>query len=128
MSCPRPLNKFVGQSLEIFRCPRDSEIWSWTDGFTHFDWVGNSYSFNAVGYPLGPPPRRGGLSGIKITAIRDSSSTIIFHDAGMAFLLAWHGQAKGNFSFVDGHVEFIEMPLPGGRYSWQDEPVLPSGD
>src|SRR5438067_11915744 len=48
---PRPLNKYVGKSIEVFHCPADSEMLPWSNGYTHFDWVGNSYNFNANGYP-----------------------------------------------------------------------------
>jgi prepilin-type N-terminal cleavage/methylation domain-containing protein/prepilin-type processing-associated H-X9-DG protein len=125
---PRPLNRYVGSNLEIFRCPRDTEIWPWTSGYTQYEWVGNSYTFNAVGYPFAPVPRRGGLAGMKISQVRDSSNTILFLDAGMCFNLAWHGHEKANFCMVDGHVEFIEMPVPGGRTQWQDDPVEPTED
>jgi prepilin-type N-terminal cleavage/methylation domain-containing protein/prepilin-type processing-associated H-X9-DG protein len=118
---PRPLNKYVGNKLDIFRCPVDDQPLPWTDGVTQFDWVGNSYNFNAVGFPTKPLPRLGGLSGIKVTQVRNSSMTIVFHDAGMVYQFAWHGRNKGNFCMVDGHVEFIEMPGQGGPYNWQDE-------
>ena len=118
---PRPLNRYVGNNLQIFRCPVDTEPLDWTDGVSQFEWVGNSYNFNAVGYPLKPIPRLGGLAGIKVTQVRSSSTTIEFHDAGMVYEFAWHGQKKGNFCMADGHVEFIEMPLPGGPYDWRDE-------
>jgi len=120
---PRPLNKYVHGSINVFRCPEDNEAWPWTEDSicSEFEWVGNSYNFNAVGFPTKALPRLGGLSGIKITQVRSSSMTILFHEACMVYQYAWHGKNKGNFCMVDGHVDFIEMPPQGGQYNWQDE-------
>jgi type II secretory pathway pseudopilin PulG len=61
---PRPLNKYLSNKLEIFRCPCDDAApWTSDLSFTiyfapsQFEWVGNSYQFNANGYPLRPLPR-----------------------------------------------------------------------
>jgi prepilin-type processing-associated H-X9-DG protein len=117
---PRPLNKYVSNKLDIFRCPIDVDPLPWTSGVSQFEWVGNSYNFNAVGYPTKPIPRLGGLSGVNVGQIGNSSMTIMFHEAGMVYDYAWHGREKGNFCMLDGHVEFIEMPPQVGPYNWQD--------
>src|SRR4051794_21568720 len=91
----------------------------WTDGYTNFDWVGNSYNFNANGYPKSNAPA-GGLAGVKVTHVRRSSSTIEFFDGGICYDFAWHGHDKGNFCMVDGHVEFMKMPTDklDEQYNW----------
>jgi len=117
---PRPLNKYVNRSIEVFHCPADHDVLPWTNGYSQFEWVGNSYNFNANGYPINPPPQGGGLAGVKITHVRSSAATILFFDAGMVEGFAWHGHAKGNFCMVDGHVEFIEWPSdkPDQQFKW----------
>jgi prepilin-type N-terminal cleavage/methylation domain-containing protein/prepilin-type processing-associated H-X9-DG protein len=120
---PRPLNRYVGNNLEVFHCPVDTEMLPWTSGYTQFDWVGNSYNFNANGYPKAPPPSGAGLAGVKVTQVRGSSQTVMFFDAGMTQDFAWHGQARGNFCMVDGHVEFMKMPSdkPDEPYKWHQQ-------
>jgi prepilin-type N-terminal cleavage/methylation domain-containing protein/prepilin-type processing-associated H-X9-DG protein len=116
---PRPLNKYVKGNFEVFHCPVDLVPVPWTAGYSNFDYVGNSYNFNADGNPLAPSPQAG-LAGLKITKVRESSNTVIFFDAGMSQQFAWHGQEKGNFCMVDGHVEFMKMPqLNDTQYKWQ---------
>ena len=120
---PRPLNKYVGNKIEIFRCPDDNQPWPWTEDSCcpEFEWVGNSYNFNAVGFPTKPTPRKGGLSGINVGQVGNSSMTICFYEACMVYEFAWHGRKRGNFCMLDGHVEFIEMPPQGGQYDWRDQ-------
>ena len=90
---PRPLNKYVVRKIEVFHCPVDDQMLPWTGGYSHFDWVGNSYNFNANGDPQQPVPS-GGLAGLKITRVKDSSNTVLFFDAGMTQDFAWHGKNK----------------------------------
>jgi prepilin-type N-terminal cleavage/methylation domain-containing protein/prepilin-type processing-associated H-X9-DG protein len=117
---PRPLNKYT-HNFEVFHCPVDRQILPWTNGYSEFEWVGNSYNFNADGSPIAPSPNKG-LAGQKVTRVRYSSSTVLFFDAGMSQQFAWHGQDKGNFCMVDGHVEFMKMPPsePEKEYKWHD--------
>jgi prepilin-type N-terminal cleavage/methylation domain-containing protein/prepilin-type processing-associated H-X9-DG protein len=120
---PRPLNKYM-KNIQVFHCPLDNEPLFWTDGVSNFDWVGNSYNFNANGCPLsltGPPPNSG-LAGVKISEVRDSSRTILFFDAGLCRDYAVHGNDKGNICLVDGHVVFDHLPddAPGRPYLWQE--------
>lgn len=117
---PRPLNKYVSRAIQVFHCPDDTEMLPWSHGYTQFDWVGNSYVFNAVGYP-DAGDLKGGLAGVKVTQVRNSAGTILFFDAGMAYNFAWHGKNKGNFCMVDGHIEFMEKPPAKGFYKWHDE-------
>jgi prepilin-type N-terminal cleavage/methylation domain-containing protein/prepilin-type processing-associated H-X9-DG protein len=123
---PRPLNRFAGNKIEVFHCP-DDIFAPWTDNpdFTaypapsQFEWVGNSYNFNANGYPLRPQPRHdGGLDGVRFSSIRDSSRTITFFEAAQYWGYTWHFAHKGNVCFADGHVSFILMPTQFGEYHW----------
>lgn len=118
---PRPLNKYVGNTLKIFLCPSDDQEWPFPNdnGYDMFDWVGNSYALNAVGFPTNPLPRLGGLSGVNASQVSDSSQTILFHDGSLMYGLAWHGDIKFNFCYFDGHVEFSLVPPPGPK--WRDK-------
>ena len=91
----------------------------WTAGCTNFEWVGNSYNFNANGYPKASVPV-GGLA-VKVTHVRRSQAPPVeFFDGGLCYDFAWHGHEKGNFCMVDGHVEFIKMPTDNldEQYNW----------
>ncbi len=125
---PRPLNKYVSNSLSVFRCPEDVEGGSpWTSsGVPHHEWVGTSYNFNANGDPEVRDPDSG-LSGVRFTQIRDSSRTVLFLDAAhvwgynyLGYTAPWHPQRKANVCFADGHVDWIERPTsePGKGYLW----------
>ncbi len=122
---PRPLNKYVLNKQTVFQCPSDFYPIPWTDDVnnssTCFDWVGNSYHFNADGYPGGTgigddagnpfvPDPTAGLDGAKVTQFKDSSDTVLFFDAAMAYDVDWHPQGKGNVCYLDSHVSF--QPLP----------------
>jgi len=117
---PRPLNKYVNRNLAVFRCPSDDSAAPWADVFSScYDWVGTSYNFNANGYPPSPPSA-GGLSGIRVTKVRDSARTVLFFDAALLYNTNWHPRAEGNVCLVDGHVVFTRFPVqPGGEYIWQ---------
>ena len=131
---PRPLNKYVGNNVELFRCPEDVPGASpWTEpeetDYWHYNWTGNSYNFNANGDP--ELDYNGGLSGVRFTRIKDSANTVLFTEAAhvwgyaaMGETAAWHPQAKANVCFADGHVEFIERPRsrPNGQYLWGVDP------
>jgi prepilin-type N-terminal cleavage/methylation domain-containing protein/prepilin-type processing-associated H-X9-DG protein len=123
---PRPLNHYVANKVEIFHCPND-DLAPWTfdpmlsqyPAPTQFDWVGNSYNFNANGYPLRPLPRHDqGLDGVRYSAIRDSSNTILLYEACLYWGYDWHYGHKGNVAFADGHVVFIPFPAQEGEYHW----------
>jgi len=123
---PRPLNKYVGNKLDVFRCPNDDAA-PWTNDIsytiypapTQFDWVGSSYNFNANGYPLRPMPRHdGGLDGERFSAIRNSSQTIVFYEACAYYGFDWHYAHKANVAFADNHVEFLPLPPQEGQYRW----------
>lgn len=118
---PRPLNKYVSNVTTIFHCPMDNEApWTYVSAYpspSEFEWVGNSYNFNANGYPL-HPPAIGGLAGVKANTISDSSNTIVFFDACLYHGFDWHYAMKGNIAFADGHVDFLPLPDPTGQYHW----------
>jgi prepilin-type N-terminal cleavage/methylation domain-containing protein/prepilin-type processing-associated H-X9-DG protein len=116
----RPLNQYMGDNIEIFRCPHDVEPQDWAEGHTHFDWVGNSYSFNAIGNPLGAHiPGVNGLDGVRLQAVRKPSITVAYMDTSLHKSPgSWHGK-NGNIALVDGHVEFRSLPTDSDTsYSW----------
>ncbi|HVV73049.1 MAG TPA: prepilin-type N-terminal cleavage/methylation domain-containing protein [Verrucomicrobiae bacterium] len=100
----RPLNHY-GLTEKVVTCPRDQGR-SDTQGRTLFEWVGNSYMFNAVGYWL----TNGGLDGLKATTIQFPSRTTLFADNVLVFPAnpnGWHRpKPAGNVLCVDGHAEF----------------------
>jgi len=99
----RPLNHY-GLSEAVVTCPRDQGR---SDTMTHTlsEWVGNSYMFNAVGYPTAP----GGLDGQKSTAVSSPSQTVLFADNVLVFPQnpkGWHKLfPAGYVMLVDGHME-----------------------
>ena len=109
---PRPLNWYVDNQLTVFNCPFDTKRIVWlgmaTAPCTHFEYVGNSYNFNANGYPGIPTV---GLAGVRYAQIADTAKTVLFFDATMfQFHDLWHGGPYTNFTFVDGHGEFMTSP------------------
>jgi hypothetical protein len=70
------------------------------------EWVGNSYLFNAVGWP---GTGTGGLAGQRVTSVRSPSETVLFAD-GILVLPAeprgWHrSKPAGNVVAVDGNIK-----------------------
>ena len=100
----RPLNHY-GLNEAVVPCPRDQGR-SDTLPHTLFDWVGNSYMFNAVGYPTGS----GGLDGEKSTAVSSPARMVLFADNVVVIPQnpkGWHRKAPAGFvMLVDGHTEF----------------------
>src|SRR5690242_3810149 len=100
----RPLNHY-GLNEKVVTCPRDQGR---VDTLPHtlFDWVGNSYMFNAVGYPTGA----GGLDGEKSTAVSLPALTVLFADNVVIIPqnpTGWHRKNPAGFvMLVDGHTEF----------------------
>jgi prepilin-type N-terminal cleavage/methylation domain-containing protein/prepilin-type processing-associated H-X9-DG protein len=120
---PRPLNHYVGKKLEIFRCPNDTAAapWAEDENSSCFEWVGNSYHFNADGYPgdantIGDVTytydATAGLAGVKIGKIKDTARVVLFFDAALPYGVRWHPKAMGNVCYVDGHVTFQKFPSP----------------
>jgi prepilin-type N-terminal cleavage/methylation domain-containing protein len=100
----RPLNHY-GLNEKVVTCPLDQGR---ADTLPHtlFEWVGNSYMFNAVGYPTG----EGGLDGQKSTAVSSPARTVLFADNVLVIPQnpkGWHGKSPSGFvMLVDGHTEF----------------------
>jgi prepilin-type N-terminal cleavage/methylation domain-containing protein/prepilin-type processing-associated H-X9-DG protein len=116
---PRPINRYVDNKIEVFHCPADSKPWYWCDGYSHFDWVGNSYNWNANGCGFDPD---GGLNDQLFSTINSPSRTILFLDASLVKATnAWHQGGKGNVCFADGHVAFMPPPVAveGAMYTWR---------
>jgi prepilin-type processing-associated H-X9-DG protein len=131
---PRPLNPYVSNKIEVFRCPNDenySSPWVSLSGggsVSHFEWLGSSYNFNADGNPeiIVPPPQQkpGGLTGYRVTQFKDSSRTVLFLDAGLVYPGDWHRQRMGNICLLDGHVAFSTKPTAKNtEFIWQDKPI-----
>jgi prepilin-type N-terminal cleavage/methylation domain-containing protein/prepilin-type processing-associated H-X9-DG protein len=127
---PRPLNSYVGKKVQIFRCPNDQGA-PWTQdpssyssstvypADSQFEWVGNSYNFNANGYPLRPFPRHdGGLDGVQISSVKDSSHMIVLYEACLYWGGDWHFRHKANVGYLDGHVAFVPFPGEVGEDHW----------
>jgi prepilin-type processing-associated H-X9-DG protein len=123
---PRPLNKYLSGTIQTFRCPNDQDApWTHDPSYTpypapnEFEWVGNSYNFNANGYPLRPVPQGvGGLDGVKLGSVSASSQTIVFFEACLYWGFDWHYAHEANIGFADGHVEFLPMPDQVGLLHW----------
>jgi prepilin-type N-terminal cleavage/methylation domain-containing protein len=100
----RPLNHY-GLTPAVVTCPRDQGRAD-TQPHTLFEWVGNSYMFNAIGYPSGA----GGLDGQKATGVRFPSRFALFADNVVVFPsnpTGWHRtRPAGYVMLVDGHTEF----------------------
>ncbi len=100
----RPLNHY-GLTAAVVACPVDQGRAD-TLPPTLYDWVGNSYMFNAVGLPTGA----GGLNAVKSTAVAAPSRTVLFADNVVVFPQnpsGWHQRsAAGNTLLVDSHIEF----------------------
>lgn len=101
----RPLNHY-GLTAAVVTCPRDQGR---ADTRPHrlFDWVGNSYMFNAVGYSAAGS---GGLNGRRATSLAQPSQTVLFADNVVVFPgnpTGWHRQnPAGQLLLLDGHAEF----------------------
>jgi len=118
---PRPVNPYVRYNLEVFRCPSDTTPIPWWDGYTHFEWVGNSYIYNAIGSPWPPYQTNGGFNTIRFSRASQPSRTVLFLDTSLVKATnLWHFGGRGNVCFADGHVEFIPRPssADSSPYTW----------
>ncbi|BAM03085.1 prepilin-type N-terminal cleavage/methylation domain-containing protein [Phycisphaera mikurensis] len=107
---PRPLNRYLGDEVEVLRCPHDSGSFAFSGDRSHFDWVGNSYTFNALGHPDDPKPGAG-LAGRRSGQIRETTRTPVYFDTTLHKARGeWHGDS-GNMAFADGHVGFTALGL-----------------
>ena len=118
---PRPLNPYVGGKVETFHCPSDGIVAKWTQlGVSHFDWVGNSYLFNAVGQPnLAISPERG-LAGVQFTKGRDASHTILLSETAAIYSAVWHVGGKTKLALADGQVVCVALnaSVKAGEMGW----------
>ena len=102
----RPLNHYGLKNEEVVRCPLDKGRY---DSLPHtlWEWVGNSYMFNAVGRPRSDGV--GGLAGRSANVVTEPSRTVLFADNVLFFPdnpRGWHKPTPaGNVAFPDGHVE-----------------------
>jgi prepilin-type N-terminal cleavage/methylation domain-containing protein len=115
---PRPLNEFAQSDFNLFHCPDDTGGWPEPEaaGKSHFEFVGNSYWFDANGPPwdfeAGNVPGDAalrGLAGKRMDAVRRPAQTVIFADASVVmFPWMWHRNG-GNIVCGDGHVAFKDQ-------------------
>ena len=111
----RPLNHYTNDNVEVFRCPLDTDPEVWASGNTHYDYVGNSYEFNAIGYPNATGPTTG-LDARRLSDIRKPSQTVVYFDTSMHKAPgAWHG-VNGNLMPADWHVDFTVLPTDTDPY------------
>ncbi|EEF58557.1 prepilin-type N-terminal cleavage/methylation domain-containing protein [Pedosphaera parvula] len=100
----RPLN-YYGLNEATVTCPADKGRAD-TGANTLFQWVGNSYMFNCIGYP----PFDGGLDGQPSSSVNQPSRTVLFADGQIIYPSnpsGWHKEKPaGNVLLVDGHAEF----------------------
>ena len=100
----RPLNHY-GLNESVVICPRD-EGRADTVPKRLYDCVGNSYMFNAIGYPgMG----KGGLNGLLAGTVESPSRTVLFGDNVLVCPdnpTGWHKKTPtGNAMLLDGHTE-----------------------
>ena len=123
----RPINEYVNHNVEVFRCPHDFGNWDWSEGMPHYEWVGNSYTFNSIGHPDDNPYNEGdrvteyGLAGHRRDQVTRPTETPLYFDTSLhKGREAWHGK-NGNFVFMDGHVEFAPLAanLNDSPYRWK---------
>lgn len=120
---PRPLNRYMDNNVEGFRCPHDEGGWEWAGGHTHFDWVGNSYTFNAIGHPNAgnaAPIHAGGhgLAGRRLAEVADTTRTVGYLDTSLHKAPGfWHGE-NGNMAMIDGHIEFTGLTANANESPW----------
>ncbi len=117
---PRPLNKYVGKKTEVFHCPSDTLGGPWGNN-SLFDWVGNSYNFNATGDPFSGLGK--GLDAIRFSSVRDTARTVVFLDGNLVQGgTPWHQGGKVNVCFADGHISFMQGPFGTNAVDWTWDP------
>ena len=99
----RPLNHY-GLGLPTVSCPLDQGRVD-SAPYKLWEWVGNSYLFNAIGYP----GTLSGLVGLRNVNITRPAATVTFCDAVLVESnnpTGWHRQqVSGSVLLADGHVE-----------------------
>jgi len=138
----RPLNKYVGNAKDVWRCPSDSGwvIWGPPYDKSIFAGYGASYFYlphsvfspDWIGVPGYNDPCCGGdwaRNGHKLSEFRRTTEAFLYGDApALTYhqffrnyspdLWHWHtpkAPVKANICFFDGHVAFIEIKDTG---SW----------
>lgn len=107
---PRPLNHYMADNVPVFRCPHDDGGFEWSGGMPHFEWVGNSYSFNAIGHPIsGSDSSTAGLAARRQHLVKQPVDTPLYFDTSLHKAPGtWHGD-NGNVVLADGHVLFTGL-------------------
>jgi prepilin-type N-terminal cleavage/methylation domain-containing protein/prepilin-type processing-associated H-X9-DG protein len=96
---PRPLNIYVNNNIDIFRCPQDVVPLAGWNNSPKFEQTGNSYALNWY------------MRNTKMSRINRASTLILFTEAAAveADRTAWHDD-NSNVIFFDGHAVFFEVP------------------
>ena len=105
----RPLNHY-GLTEKVAACPLDQGRADTVDSagrHTLFEWTGNSYMFNCVGYSSS---KGGGLDGLSSADVLQPADTVLFADNVLVYPnnpTGWHKPTPaGNVLLVDGHAGF----------------------
>jgi prepilin-type N-terminal cleavage/methylation domain-containing protein/prepilin-type processing-associated H-X9-DG protein len=118
---PRPINRYLADNIDIFRCPHDEGNYEWSGGVPHFEWVGNSYTFNAVGHPIDlSETSTAGLAARRSDMIQKPTLTPLYFDTSLHKAPGtWHGE-HGNIVLADGHVQFtgLSKTLEESPFIW----------
>ena len=130
------------ERAKLFACPADTFYWDSGDGLVsqslnqqasfHY----SSYGFNGGNFLSGKPPapRWPGISGRKLSSIKESVKTVLITEFAALLPYSWHeptrvshyNNAKDMVGFVDGHVSFIKMfwnaAKTNGIEAWHYDP------
>ncbi len=132
----RPLNKYVGASNEVWRCPSDAGYLPWGPPYDKCVFLGYGASYCYLphgnynpGYSDPCCSSDWGRNGHKLAEFVKSTEAFLFGDASSLCYHTmvpgnnpdywlWHTKAapvRANICFMDGHVAFIEIKNAG---SW----------
>jgi prepilin-type processing-associated H-X9-DG protein len=130
---PRLLNRYVGSTNEVWRCPSDRGYAPWGPPWSQSVFLGYGSSYFYLAHANFNPgytdPCCGGdwaRGGFKLTQFVKSTEAFLFGDGGgLAYHTGftptawlWHTDKmpiKANVCFLDGHVAFLEIKDAG---SW----------
>lgn len=105
----RVLNHY-GLTEGTVTCPVDQGRSIDNTTYNLFNWVGNSYLFNCVGFPPFAPGD--GLDGLSVDSLTNVSQTVVFACGILAYPTdnkGWHRpKPAGNILFADNHVGFYQ--------------------
>jgi prepilin-type N-terminal cleavage/methylation domain-containing protein len=106
----RPLNHY-GLTEGTVTCPMDQGRVEDQTTYDLFDWVGNSYIFNCLGWAPFQPGN--GLDGLSVHSLTNLVQTVVFACGDLSYptteTKGWHRTTPaGNILFADIHVGFYK--------------------